>query len=558
MYVFLGSGNANGDDRKKLIRELGRKPSEERVSLYVRKPSDQNEDTSHSSSQNQQTSEDQSRAKKFMDSMARRSMEVPADFLDTIKEEKLENKPTTGQQIAKKYPFNRTTTPNSLREHLKETLTKNLGGSASDIAETIEHLKNDEILDTFNIDNENVESPTVQRKAFRQSQRGLRGANSNSNLSEVSNESGGDFGNRRRNLKFRTLGSSGDKPLGDREIMLKKKRASTSDLSNNAENNGDISPTAEDDIGNGLFDRFSAARKTLTRGSTRRKRDEFPEDTKSLHEVPMDNQKKSSITSDWRSRLASKFKKSTSDQYEVAAENSGGEPSLNSYRKTSHELDAPMTEPVRRRTLGNGRKASANADYDSELVDGKYVTSVPIIDQNNSNNSNGNLRPTHREPPRGLKDLKTVKNPRDDLIQRLSSNTNTNNGRKAVSQGSVFDRLSNQNSGSRKDLSSTGTPSSRRSVASSDSRSGTTLTKIKDLTKNLRKNSKEEDNGNNNQKNVVAPRNSLNLFSSGPERSRVVSNLNNSRSSINSSTRSLQRDSPKSTRRATTSTFGKF
>ena len=32
--------------------------------------------------------------------------------------------------------FHRTTTPNSLREHLKETLTKNLEGS--DIAETIQ------------------------------------------------------------------------------------------------------------------------------------------------------------------------------------------------------------------------------------------------------------------------------------------------------------------------------------------------------------------------------------------------------------------------------------
>ena len=41
------------------------------------------------------------------------------------------------------YFISRTTTPNSLREHLKETLTKNLGGSASDIAETIEHIKND-------------------------------------------------------------------------------------------------------------------------------------------------------------------------------------------------------------------------------------------------------------------------------------------------------------------------------------------------------------------------------------------------------------------------------
>ena len=52
-------------------------------------------------------------------------------------------------------------------------------GSANDIAETIEHFKNDEILDTFNIDNENVESPTVQRKALRNQQRSLRGASSN-------------------------------------------------------------------------------------------------------------------------------------------------------------------------------------------------------------------------------------------------------------------------------------------------------------------------------------------------------------------------------------------
>ena len=87
---------------------------------------------------------------------------------------------------------------------MKETLTKNLGGSANDIAETIEHLKNDEILDTFNIDNENVESPTLQRKGVRQ--RSLR-------VPEPSEASEEEFGSRRRNLKFRTLGSS-DKPLG--------------------------------------------------------------------------------------------------------------------------------------------------------------------------------------------------------------------------------------------------------------------------------------------------------------------------------------------------------
>ena len=83
-----------GEDRKKLIRELGRKPSEEKVSLYVRKPSEKE-------------TEEENKAKKFLDSMARKSLEVPADFLDTIKEEKNEHTPSTEQQIAKKYPFNR-------------------------------------------------------------------------------------------------------------------------------------------------------------------------------------------------------------------------------------------------------------------------------------------------------------------------------------------------------------------------------------------------------------------------------------------------------------------
>ena len=83
------------------------------------------------------------------------------------------------------------------------------------------------------------------------------------------------------------------------------------------------------------------------RGSTRRKKDEFDQsDTKSLNEVNLDGQnnreKKSSVTSNWRARLTEKFKKSSTDQ-------ETGEPSLNSYRKTSHELDiqTPMTEPTR-------------------------------------------------------------------------------------------------------------------------------------------------------------------------------------------------------------------
>jgi hypothetical protein len=43
--------------------------------------------------------------------------------------------------------------------------------------------------------------------------------------------------------------------------MLKKKRTSTSDLSPSEE-----TKDFDEDLGNGIFDRFSSARKTLTRG----------------------------------------------------------------------------------------------------------------------------------------------------------------------------------------------------------------------------------------------------------------------------------------------------
>lgn len=59
----------------------------------------------------------------------------------------------------------RTTTPNSLRQHLKETLVKNLG--TNDLSDTIQSIKDDEIQDTFDIDNENIETPPIQRRAFR-------------------------------------------------------------------------------------------------------------------------------------------------------------------------------------------------------------------------------------------------------------------------------------------------------------------------------------------------------------------------------------------------------
>ena len=117
--------------------------------------------------------------------------------------------------------------------------------------------------------------------------------------------------------------------------------------------------------------------------------------------------------------------------------------------------------------------------------------------------------------------------------------------------------------GSRRSVAAT--PSNPSSANNNQDSKGTTLTKIKDLTKNLRKNSKDDQsendsragNGNGNHSSTpsraVAPRNSLSMFSA--ER-KGMSNLNNSKSSINSSTRSLQKDSPKTTRRATTSTLG--
>lgn len=42
--------------------------------------------------------------------------------------------------------------------------------------------------------------------------------------------------------------------------------------------------------------------------------------------------------------------------------------------------------------------SGVNADYDSRLVDGRYVTSVPIVGFEEEIDE-GNLRPVHRVPP---------------------------------------------------------------------------------------------------------------------------------------------------------------
>merc|ERR1719219_1004579 len=233
---------SNEDMKKKaLIRSLGRKPSEDKLALYVRKTSNE---TNGDVKMRDKKSSDDSKKSQFLQDMARRSLEVPTDFLDKIEEEK---KTSNSNSPSKKYPFNRTTTPNTLREHLKETLARNLG-SSTDLAETIHAIRDDEILDTFNIDSENIETPPVQRRAFRQkSLRASPSGNSspspstttNTNQQEngrthtgdpIESEAGSDFSGRRRNNKFRSLNGEG-RPLGDRELIIKRKKESNQDLS---------------------------------------------------------------------------------------------------------------------------------------------------------------------------------------------------------------------------------------------------------------------------------------------------------------------------------------
>merc|ERR1719412_2782419 len=162
MEVIEGASNKtprkrtppSSEDMKKkaLIRSLGRKPSEDKIALYVRKTSN---DSGHLASKpepaklkgevklrEKKPPLDDSKKNQFLQDMARRSLEVPTDFLDKIDEEKKsadDNRlamETNNSGLNKKYPFNRTTTPNTLREHLKETLAKNLG-SSTDLAETM-------------------------------------------------------------------------------------------------------------------------------------------------------------------------------------------------------------------------------------------------------------------------------------------------------------------------------------------------------------------------------------------------------------------------------------
>merc|ERR1719336_459779 len=492
----------------------------------------------------------------------------------------MRRKKSTLETGNKKYPFNRTTTPNTLREHLKETLARNLG-SSTDLAETIHAIRDDEILDTFNIDSENIETPPIQRRAFRHKSLRL-------SEQEDDNESdiGSDFAAQRKNHKFKTISGDG-RPLGDRELAMKKKRASNNDLSEGRRATTDL----EDELGSGLFDRFSSARKTLNRSSIRKKKDD---DTVSLSE----SLERKSDSSNWRNKLANRFRKSVvendlEDMERLHGLQSKEEPVLR--REASDYLgqQTPMTEPTRRKPFnfdeGNSDKSDKKypssevsasnrltrngstrskvgdskssarkssyimpGDYDSELVDGKYVTSVPIINvEQAEDQSSGNIRPGH-----SLKDLKKPVTRKNSLIERLSKSKEPRAGA-AGGNSNVFDRLSNGRSASRTNLNSSrpSLASEARSSTSSLTRGSTpsratslppdkprtALNKIKDLSKDITKNlRKGKEEGLSSSVSVIQPRNSTNMFSDRERK--PMSNLNGgSNPSINSSTRSLNK-----------------
>ena len=545
--------------KKALIRSLGRKPSEDKLALYVRKPSADNTPEENNVKMREKKPTEDSKKDKFLKDMARRSSEIPTDFLEKIEEEKKSNlEPVTN----KKFPFNRTTTPNTLREHLKETLARNLG-SSTDLAETIHAIRDDEILDTFNIDSENIETPPVQRRAFRHKSFRM-------SEQEDDNESdiGSDFSGRRKNHKFRTISGDG-RPLGDREMLLKKKKESNTDLSEGRNATTDL----EDELGSGLFDRFSTARKTINRNSMRKKKDD---DTVSLSEAG------DRRSDGWRNKLANRFRKSVVEYDLEEAERANGvskeEPFSMLRREASDYLgqQTPMTEPTRRKPFNfddtvdskNDKKSSRNSsvgdpgrkssyvmpgDYDSELVDGKYVTSVPIINvEQAEEQTSGNIRPGH-----SLKDLKKPTTRKNSIIDRLSKTKDQRAASTpAVNGSNVFDRLSSNRAGSRSNLNSSRpsltetkssssslsrAPVSSRATSLPPDKPRTTLNKIRDLSKDITKNlRKGKEEGLSSSTSVIQPRNSNGLF--GDRERKPMSNLNGgSNPSINSSTRSLNK-----------------
>ena len=146
-----------------------------------------------------------------------------------------------------------------MREALKETLAKNVAKNSDDIAETIQQINDGEILDTFN-----DESDTLSNQKNQQSYNHIPN-NSNSISANHGFQNRPD--DRSDTVSLPGERASRRKLLGDRELMLKKNKLATQDLSESNENvqNGGT----DEEFGDGLFDRFSLARKTLNRNSIR-------------------------------------------------------------------------------------------------------------------------------------------------------------------------------------------------------------------------------------------------------------------------------------------------
>ena len=135
-----------------------------------------------------------------------------------------------------------------MREALKETLAQNVAKNSDDIAETIQQINDGEILDTFNEDNNLPLSHNLHTNHIPK----------NKLAEDISDTVSlpGDRGDSSKR-KFRQV-------LGDRELMLKQNKLSTQDLSTSNEK-----LEKDEEMGSGLFDRFSLARKTLDRNSIR-------------------------------------------------------------------------------------------------------------------------------------------------------------------------------------------------------------------------------------------------------------------------------------------------
>lgn len=95
---------------------------------------------------------------------------------------------------------------------------------------------------------------------------------------------------RRRTTKFKALTGDG-KPLGDRELILKKQQKGKEELDEEE-----------------TFDRYSSVRRTLNKGSFRRKDSELDN-----MDVNAEDKKLPKVSSDWRNKLANKFKKNSSE-----------------------------------------------------------------------------------------------------------------------------------------------------------------------------------------------------------------------------------------------------